>query len=395
MWSKFFRRAWCRATPSWASPRPRRAGIGWSKRRGSRAGPSYQLAVSAVRSCPKVGTPLGRLRLLVRTCLAKKCLHAPVEALVRGGSPRGVYDPAGSVLGDEILGEILLSVLLQCGRLAFRLDLANCSFLDASWLPPPVARLEFVPCRSLGVCITFVGGKAIVAAVETNSLAAEDDRIEAGDVLDELNGRHVTTSMRGQLASIMRSGSGKPVTVTVIKACYPGTLSLYPPLVGLLWQARLDPDRVRSGHCRAATEHQDNTCLPAVSAGRAVAYVGSDSTGARGDVREIERAVGAVLAAEAPRRADARLVVVECHEMGVRVLGADDGRVLLKHSYMEISSCGRTSTWPHHFAYIAGEQSCNIAESFTCFVFECRDEEHVDNILHSIGQGFQRTHFAV
>ena len=38
-----------------------------------------------------------------------------------------------------------------------------------------------------------------------------------GDILDELNGNHITTNRRGRLATIMRQGSGQPVTVNVIK----------------------------------------------------------------------------------------------------------------------------------------------------------------------------------
>jgi hypothetical protein len=45
------------------------------------------------------------------------------------------------------------------------------------------------------------------------------DKIEVGDVLDELNGNHITTSKRGKLSSIMRKASGQPIVVNVIKVC--------------------------------------------------------------------------------------------------------------------------------------------------------------------------------
>lgn len=45
------------------------------------------------------------------------------------------------------------------------------------------------------------------------------DKIEVGDVLDELNGIHITASKRGNLSSIMRKGSGQPVVVNIIKVC--------------------------------------------------------------------------------------------------------------------------------------------------------------------------------
>ena len=45
------------------------------------------------------------------------------------------------------------------------------------------------------------------------------DKIEVGDILDELNGIHITTSQRGKLSSIMRKASGQPIVVNIIKVC--------------------------------------------------------------------------------------------------------------------------------------------------------------------------------
>jgi hypothetical protein len=45
------------------------------------------------------------------------------------------------------------------------------------------------------------------------------DKIEVGDVLDELNGNHITTSKRGKLSSIMRKASGQPIVVNIIRVC--------------------------------------------------------------------------------------------------------------------------------------------------------------------------------
>ena len=62
------------------------------------------------------------------------------------------YSP-DSILGDEILGEILYSVLLQISRLNFRLDLKNASFLDDTWELPECVNVEFVPCKTLGISV--------------------------------------------------------------------------------------------------------------------------------------------------------------------------------------------------------------------------------------------------
>lgn len=63
------------------------------------------------------------------------------------------YYDKNSILGDNILGEIFLSVLLQSSKLNFKLNLRNCSFLDESWLLPECLALELVPCKSLGISV--------------------------------------------------------------------------------------------------------------------------------------------------------------------------------------------------------------------------------------------------
>jgi len=75
---------------------------------------------------------------------------------VRKRQPISFYDETVSILGDEILGEIFLSVLLQCSRLQFKLRLYNASFLDDTWMLPHYMKLEFVPCKILGICAWYV-----------------------------------------------------------------------------------------------------------------------------------------------------------------------------------------------------------------------------------------------
>lgn len=43
---------------------------------------NFVRSVEAVKTCPKVKTSVGRLRLLIRYCLIHKCLHVPVEVMV-------------------------------------------------------------------------------------------------------------------------------------------------------------------------------------------------------------------------------------------------------------------------------------------------------------------------
>lgn len=84
------------------------------------------------------------------------------------------YDFKSSILGDDILGEIFLSVMLQCSMLRFKLDISNARFLDNSLDLPKCVFIEFVPCESLGVAVSFIDDKALVVHVEDNSVAAEE-----------------------------------------------------------------------------------------------------------------------------------------------------------------------------------------------------------------------------
>nr|CAD7605514.1 unnamed protein product [Timema genevievae] len=431
----------------------------WMKQLDLRDGSSssYEASVKMVGSCNKAVSPRGKLRLLIRTCLVNKCLHVPVQILVRKKHPRGVYDPVRSILGDEILGEIFLSVLLQCSRLVFRLNLNNSVFLDECWELPDCLALELVPSKALGICVTFVGGKALVAGIKRTSVAAEDGKVCVGDILEELNGNHVTTSSHGKLGAIMRKGSGKPITAThdllipkarkglyqprtevkqtfytrhtrrhtdeehcsevkradishtrhttrhtdeehptevkredvshmehwrrINQAHHSKTGDLYPPIINLLHQARLDPDDVRAKQLAAL--HGD-VCLDdaLIMNGHEVTYLNCVSTGTHGDVRVIEQGMNLVLQGHT-QKINSK-VLFECQEMAVNVTDVATNKVLLKHSYMEISSCGKSVSWPLYFAYVAGDQSCNISKSFTCYVFFCSNEDHTNNILQSI-----------
>ena len=61
-----------------------------------------------------------------------------------------------SILGNEILGEIFLSLLYQLMYINFDLQLDNASFLDDTWDLPDYKKLELVPCVDLGIYLGCV-----------------------------------------------------------------------------------------------------------------------------------------------------------------------------------------------------------------------------------------------
>lgn len=361
---------------------------------------TYSLAVEQVKSNAKVDTSTGRLRLLIRTCLTRKCLHTPVEILVR--TPllaRDFYDP-NSILGDDILGEILLSVLFQSSKISFKLNLRNSSFLDDSWELPDCTALDLVPCKSLGISVCFVRNHALIVNLENNSVAAEDEKIKIGDVLDEINECVITSNTRAKLRNIMRKASGRPVSLHIVKHNSKGSNEIYEPIARLirccgiesvrklLERSVMQSNASRRRHRNDAGE-RERKCF---NAGFSLTYCGSVHVGAKGDVKQIEQAILNLVHSE---NVTSVPVKFECLEIGIRVTNDTDQEILCKQSYMEISSCGRTANVPDHFAFIAGNSNCNVATKFDAYVFYHENGEEVQTILQSLAQGFQRTHFAV
>lgn len=132
---------------------------------------SYSHCVDNAKLCRNVITNIGRLRLLIRLCLVYKCIHIPLEYLVSNyytlyvhinntvillqknqKKLNSIYRE-NSIVGDEILCEILLSVLRQCCKINFKLNSNNTSFLDYSWIMPEVVKIEYVPCDMLGMTV--------------------------------------------------------------------------------------------------------------------------------------------------------------------------------------------------------------------------------------------------
>lgn len=359
---------------------------------------TYSLAVEQVKQNPKVHTATGRLRLLIRTCLARKCLHTPVEMLVRTPLMATDYYDKNSILGDNILGEIFLSVLLQSSKLNFKLNLRNSAFLDESWQLPDCLALELVPCKSLGISVCFTKGRALIVNLDKNSVAAEDDKIEIGDVLDEINGNAITSNTKGQLRKFMKKAVGHPVYLHVIKHRDRRARELYMPIVHLIRNSDIDGLKkiLRRFSAEIQGENEkiqlSGSRRESLNAGFSVKYCGCAHIGTEGDVKQIERAILQVLKSEEFKSIPVKF---ECLEIGIRVTRDSDDTIVCKQSYMEISSCGRTGNIPHYFAFIAGDTNCNLATKFNAYVFYHQNETEVQTILQSLGQGFQRTHFAV
>ncbi|XP_034248493.1 uncharacterized protein LOC117649660 isoform X1 [Thrips palmi] len=363
----------------------------------------YEYAVSSVKKDSKVSSNIGRMRLLIRTCLSHHCLFKPIEMIVSNQQLASRwYHSTNSIVAHEILGEILLSVMHQVGQLVFHLDITNSFFLDESWLIPPRQKFEFVPSKELGICVIFVRGKGVIVGLREYGVAAENESISIGDVLEELNGEVVLGTMKGRLSTALRRNIGQPSTLSIIKANHPDSGKPYPPLQFLKRLANADPSELERLQFSTTTNSDkkspylkpaNDSFMVTKGTGYPVMYAGSVPVGAKGDFSLVETAVETIFKAE--ERSPLQPVLLECQEMNVRVVNQSSGKTLMRHTFMQISSCGSSYEREGYFGYIAGDESCNIAKEFTCHVFYWKDDERVNVILNSIAQGFQRTHYVV
>ncbi|XP_068915417.1 uncharacterized protein [Tenebrio molitor] len=353
---------------------------------------NYRNSVQEVQSTKHVQTPLGKFRLLVRHCLMKKCLHFSLQYLNNSNKAKLFYDKH-SIIGDEILSAILLSVFLQCNKINFELDLTNCAFLDLTWQTPDLVKLELVPCKNLGISISFSENKAVIVHVKSNSVASESGEICTGDILSNLNGVEINSSCKGRLNAIFRANKGKPINLVVVKAFHKQSQDVFAPVKTILEKLQIDPVKITN---RSQSEHttETATCAPkSTKSGYSATYLGLVSVGNNGSVRQIEEAIKRRLSMT--KSDTQKPVIFEIGEMNIKVLDSETGGIVFKHSYMQISSCGSVPALPNYVAYIAGDENCDTASNFVCYIFHVQNIEDACTILQSIGQGFGRTHFAV
>jgi len=133
--------------------------------------------------------------------------------------------------------------------------------------------------------------------------------------------------------------------------------------------------------------------------GYAVKYLASVDVGTLGNVKQVQKAINSLMDSHLQdsqfiKKID-KFASLEIGEIGLKIRNKDPSKLILEHPYMKISSCGNIPFWPKIFGYCAGEETCDVAKHFTCFIFEAISFDDADLILQSIGQGFHRTHYAV
>ncbi|XP_061182554.1 uncharacterized protein LOC133190890 isoform X2 [Saccostrea echinata] len=355
-----------------------------------RCNPILSMVIDTVKDSKKVTHDLGRGRLFIRSALMKKMLTVPVQIISKNRQlAKEVYYENDSILGNEILAEILQSLLFELTEANFQLRIHNASFLDKTWNLPIYRQYELVPCDNLGLHVQYINGFLLVKAVEPGSVAEENDKIHAGDIIDELCGETLRGNKMSAAHNILQKYKGLPLHVHVVKG-FDSQGNLYKPIQHLIEDADIDITTAeellqikksssngykKPPHTILSEEDAEELPVHGSEGGATYEahYLGYVPLGIDGRVVRIEDSVLGVL-----RNHTQRVPVrIELTEKDVLVVDKKDDKILLQHGYTEISACGRRTDQLQHIAYIAGETTCSLAKKFNCYVFEARTNEEV------------------
>ncbi|KAH8875707.1 RUN and FYVE domain-containing protein isoform 2 [Schistosoma japonicum] len=362
--------------------------------------PSYLESVNSVLKCRSVTTTQGRGRLLIRMLLHSGTLDFPFKLLLTNMHlSTAFYEESESVMGNDILIQIFYSLVSEVCRIPFDLNVENTEFLDETWCLPIFKTFMFVPCKMLGARVETVDGHYLVTEVDPTGVVAEDNQIAVGDILSTMYGCMLHNS--GVFLNNLRSiHDGQPVPIGVTKALMSDG-HIYPHLRSLLEQhgyINLIAELERTGHVHIVDSSDFFQQKPWCH----FRYIGHCEVGSTGGVNMINRSIVSVLS-NLTNSAEQTPVHIELGELGVTIwqLQWKDNKVdrgedpLLRHSYPQISSCGRRTDGTNYFAYIAGEESCTTANHFTCYVFESVNKEEAKRIISGLSLGFDRTHWTL
>ncbi|XP_059165364.1 uncharacterized protein LOC131947964 [Physella acuta] len=373
---------------------------------GERAGPGLYHLIKTVKDNQKTTTEQGKGRLFIRACLMKKYLVTLLTKLREDKSFLEIWYDRSSIINNDILSEIFLSLLAETQNIPFSLYLKNSAFLDDTWEMSEYRDFEFVPCDVLGVHLHYINTHLVVTDIDPESVAAEDGKVCIGDVMDELYTESLRGARRGKVRDLFQMYKGMPVYVSFIKARLPHG-EIYRPISALLRQIDIDLAQVgltrdktvnmaasykKPAHALLPEEEEDEIPVhgPDGKSEYTVVFRGVCPLGEDGRVDRIHEAVENVLQSSGQRK---EVVKIQTTETGVEVRRLSDNELILNHSYTEVSACGRRTDMLLYFGYIAGETTCNMAKDFKCYVFESDDQFEAKTILCSIAQGFERTHW--
>ena len=322
----------------------------------------------------------------------------------------GMY-PSSTLLGTPAGSQAILAMARSVDNHTWTdMDLRNLCWLDTTWKLPLEERHELVPTTDLGVYITLVEGKPVVTSVQVGSVAAEDDKVEVGDVITHINDESVLgMNSTDKICRLLNKGKGKPISIKVTKSFEPASQEIFPPLVPLLKRINIDVEELqrkyfftkRGRNTKKANDDEDFNPLDddedemqSSRPGYCCLYLGSVNVGSCGDVDKIEFGMKKVMSSSPA--GDGHPSILQLQDIELKLARLSSNELVFKFTYPQITSCGRLVTKPNYFAFITapGPACCNTS-GYMCHVFYAPSGDQVKEILSNISDGFQRTSFTV
>ncbi|XP_046856371.1 uncharacterized protein LOC124449486 [Xenia sp. Carnegie-2017] len=335
-------------------------------------------------------------RQFIRMALVKKCLHKIVELLDKNISILQNFYTYESFLSTTHLRESLLAHLKEISNLDFDLNLKAVQFLNETWIIPKIHEILTVPCDQLGITISQVDERAMVAFVLTESIADENN-IDVGDCILSMCGKDCCGQTVEKVAEILKQNQGQPIPISIAKMKLANG-ELFLPLLRRKKVLDSEDSNLQKHPNKTAGDKKiqsqisgyNETPVHGVSKGNLyfqANYIGKHKTGETGDLNSIEPSILEVV----DQRNTPLAVLVKLAETSIEILDEKSNKTLAVHSYTVTSACGRGKVHTNTFAYISGDTTCTISKDFTCYVFTVESENQAREAVYGIAQGFNRT----
>ncbi|XP_061665763.1 uncharacterized protein si:ch211-250n8.1 isoform X2 [Syngnathoides biaculeatus] len=359
-------------------------------------------AVEQTKSCRKLLSAQGRGRYLLRLALSRKLLPQFVTHLLHTPGVLEWYSPAFSILRNEEFLEPFMSLLLVLSHMEFDLDMENCSFLDESWLLPVCEMYEVVPCRQVGMVLSYLGGRVFLLDFISGSQAHVDKFICRGDVIDEINGTSLRNSKNGQAGVVLSRLKGCPLSIRVVRwRARDGTV--YRPLVKMLRALRIENPWLQVGPAPsqwpAASVQRTSPPTQCLKEGRIVyivQFLGAKNIGMFGTKEVLQHAILHVLDENLPSKE----VLLDLQETHLTCTESSSKETLCEYHYPEISCVGRY-TKPDYtilgFCVVnrPPESTTSSQTRFSCVVLKAASTKECEEIVCRTATGFKHTEWSV
>ncbi|XP_057682271.1 uncharacterized protein si:ch211-250n8.1 [Corythoichthys intestinalis] len=359
---------------------------------------TVESAVEQTKACKKMLSAQGRGRYLIRLALGRKTLPQLIAHLLHTPRILEWYSPTFSIFRNEEFLEPFMSLLLVLSHMEFKLDLQNCSFLDDSWLLPVCETYEVVPCRDVGMVLSYLGGRVFLRDTISGSQADVDKFLRPGDVIDEINGTCLRNSKNGQAGIILSRLKGCPLSIRVVRwRAQDGTV--FRPLIKPLRVLKMENPRLELGPapCQqpAARDQRTSTPTQCLKEGRIVyivQYLGAKNIGMFGTKEVLQYAISNVLQENLPSKE----VLLDIQETHLTCTESSSKVLLCDHHYPYVSCVGRYAQPDGTIlGFCVKNSPPETSKNFSCVVLKAGSPEECEAIVWRIATGFKHTEWFV